>query len=99
MKTLKKTLKKTIYLHMVCDGETAPWFTISDDSMNSIPSYSIVEAKEVLFKLPDPQKAREQSIIELERLRDVVRAKSAKEIIALDNQIANLCGVKFDEDH
>ena len=94
-----KTLTKTIYLHMVCDGETKPWFTISDTSMDTIPSYSIVETKEVLFKLPDPQKAREQSIIELERQRDIARAESAKEIIALDNQIANLYGVKFDEEH
>ena len=93
-----KTMTKTIYLHMVCDGKNAPWFTINDNSMSTIPSYSIVETKEVLFRLPDPKQAREQSIIELERLRDSARADSAKEIIALDNQIANLYGVKFDED-
>ena len=92
-----KTLTKTIYLHMVCDGETKPWFTISDTSMNTIPSYSIVETKEVLFKVPDTKQAREQAIIELERQRDIARAESAKEIIALDDAIANLYGSKFDD--
>ena len=92
-----KTLTKTIYLHMCCDGNNAPWFTISDSSMSTIPSYSIIETKEVLFKLPDPKQAREQAIIELERLRDLARAESAKEIIALDDAIANLYGSKFDD--
>ena len=90
------TITKTIYLHMVSTPGEAPHFVVNDSNMDTIDSYSIADMQTVSFELPDPKQVRERSILELEELRDKARADSAKEIIALDDAIANLYGSKFD---
>ena len=84
---------------MVSTPGEAPHFVINDSNMDTIDSYSIADMQEVSFELPDPKQVRERSIAELEAQRDKARAESAVTITDIDNAIANLYGVKFDEDH